>query len=199
MPPRAPENMQLTAAAAQEKSSWRARGQSLQQAVDEAGVEDVAGAGGVDDGDAVGWAMEELVAVPGEDAVLAEGCGGEPAAEAALHAMECGLEVLVGHEAAGEVARDDEVVDVVDQLFDAGVELVEVGDDGDAGLAGPAAARVAAAVSRPSRCRARAEVIQLRRQFFGLQDHGLVALAEDGALAFVDHDEILQAVARRGR
>src|SRR5277367_819903 len=43
----------------------------LEECVDEAGVEDVAGAGGVDYGDAEGWGVEELVAVPGEDSVLA--------------------------------------------------------------------------------------------------------------------------------
>ena len=39
---------------------------------------------------------------------------------------------------AGEIAADDEVVDVFEQLFDAGISLVEVGNDDDAGFAGPA-------------------------------------------------------------
>ena len=60
----------------------------LEQTVDEAGVEDVAGAGGVGDGDAVGGAWMELLAVPGEDAFFAEGGGGDGAAVAALHEAE---------------------------------------------------------------------------------------------------------------
>src|SRR5580704_3442650 len=52
-------------------------GPVLQEAVDEACVEDVSGSGGVEDWDAVGGGMEELVAVPGEDTVLAKGGGGQ--------------------------------------------------------------------------------------------------------------------------
>ncbi len=112
-------------------------GPVLEETVDEAGVEDVAGTGGVDYGDAVGGGVEELLSVEGEDALLAEGRGGEAGGVAAVHLAEGLLEVGLGGEARGEVAADDEVVDVGDEIFDVGVELVEVGDDGDAGGAGP--------------------------------------------------------------
>jgi hypothetical protein len=42
----------------------------FEECVDEAGVEDVAGTGGVDYGNAVGGSVKELVAVPGEDSVF---------------------------------------------------------------------------------------------------------------------------------
>ena len=112
-------------------------GPVLEEAVDEGGVEDVAGSGGVDDGDAEGGGVEEVLAVEGEDAVGAEGGGGEAAVVAAMHLAEGLLEVGLGDEAGGKVAADDAVVDVGEEIFDVGVELVEVGDDGDVGFAGP--------------------------------------------------------------
>src|ERR1700720_4462825 len=64
-----------------------------EESVDEAGVEDVSGSGGVDDGDRVGGSVEELFAVEGEDAFLAECRGGEAAVVAAVHLAESLLEV----------------------------------------------------------------------------------------------------------
>ena len=59
-------------------------GPVLEESVDEAGVEDVAGAGGVDYGDAEGGDVEETVAVEYEDSVGAEGGGGEAGVVAAV-------------------------------------------------------------------------------------------------------------------
>ena len=52
-------------------------GPVLEKRIDEAGVEDVAGAGCVDYGDAEGGDVEEARAVEGEDSIGAEGGGGE--------------------------------------------------------------------------------------------------------------------------
>ena len=52
-------------------------GPVLEQSIDEAGVEDVAGSGGVDYGNAEGGDVEETVAIEGENAFCAEGGGGE--------------------------------------------------------------------------------------------------------------------------
>src|SRR5271154_6860594 len=87
-------------------------GPVLEERVDEAGVEDVAGAGGVDYGDAEGGDVEEMVAVEGEDSFGAEGGGGEAGVVAAVQSAEGLLESGFGGEAGGEVAADDEVVDV---------------------------------------------------------------------------------------
>ena len=112
-------------------------GPVFEKSVDEAGMEDVAGAGGVDDGDAEGWGVEELFAVEGEDAFLTKSGCSEPAVVAALHLAKSLLEIGFGCEARRKVAADDEVVDVADEVFDVGIELVEVRDDGNAGFAGP--------------------------------------------------------------
>src|SRR3981189_3751356 len=109
----------------------------LEESVDEAGVEDVSGSGGVDDRDAVGGGVEEALAVEGEDAFLAEGRGGQAAVVAAVHLAGGLFEGGLGQEAGGKVAGDDEVVDVGDEGFDVWVELVEIGYDGDVGGAGP--------------------------------------------------------------
>ncbi len=112
-------------------------GPSLEEAVDESCVEDVSCTGGIDYRDAVCGGVVELLAIPGDDALRAEGCGGEATPVAAMDGLQGFFEVWLSHEAGREVAADDEVVDVFDEVFDAGVELVEVGDDGDSGFAGP--------------------------------------------------------------
>ena len=84
----------------------------MEEAVDEASVEDVSCSGGIEYGDAVSGGEVEVVAVPGEDAVSAQGGRGEAAAVAAMHLLNRGGEIGLGHEAAGEVAADDEVIDV---------------------------------------------------------------------------------------
>ena len=146
------------------------------------------------DGDAEGGGVEELVAVEGEDAVGAEGGGGEAAVVAAVHLAEGLFEVGLGGEAGGKVAADDEVVDVGEEGFDVGVEFVEVGDDGDVGFAGPGGGEdggfgvvavdvEGAGVGDP-----------FAMEIGGVEDEALVAAAEDGALALgVDEDEGLGA------
>src|SRR5260370_36676748 len=58
------------------------QGPALQKSVDEAGVKNVSGAGGVKGLDAEGGGVVELSSVPGEDAFFAECCGGETRAKA---------------------------------------------------------------------------------------------------------------------
>ena len=112
-------------------------GPVMEKRVDEAGVEDVAGTGGVDYGDAKGGDVEETVAVEGEDSVGAQSGGGEGAVVAAVEGAEGLFEGGFGGEAGGKVTADDEVVDVGEEGFDVGVEFVQVGDDGDVGFACP--------------------------------------------------------------
>ena len=169
-------------------------GPALQQGVDEAGVEDVAGAGGVCDGNMIGGAGVELGAVPGEDALLAEGGGGEGATEAALDELEGLFEIALAGEHEGKVAAGDEVVNVGDEVFYAGVELVEVGDGGDACLARPTGGEGGggglkavdvdgAGVDDPGAV-----------EVFRAELEAVVAEVEDGALAAcVDEDDGLRA------
>ena len=170
---------------------------ALQQSVDEAGTEDVAGARGVDDGDAEGGGVVELLTVPGNDAVGAKCGGGEPATETTLHLAERGLQVGFAGQTEGEVVVDDEEVDVLEEFINAVVGVVEVGGDEHAGLAGPAGGErgsggvvavdvKGAGVDDPF-------ALELR----GLEGEALVAAAEDGALAgAVEEDE--RAGAGRG-
>jgi hypothetical protein len=166
----------------------------LQEAVDEAGVEDVASAGGVDDGDAIGGGGVEVPTVPSDDALLAEGGGGEAAAVAAMHLLEGSFEVGVGHEAGGKVAADDEVVDIFEEVFDAGVELVEVADDGDACGLGPACGDGCGGGVVAVDVEGAGVDDRLAIEVGGLEDEAVVAAAEDGALAVgIDEDEGLGA------
>ena len=169
-------------------------GPVLKQAVDEASVEDVSGSSCVEDGDAIRGGVEELVAVPGQDAVVTKGCGGEAASVATVHLAEGFFEIGLAHEAGWKIAADDEVVDVGEEVFDVGVKLVEVGDDGDSGGLGPgggcngglgveAVDMESAGVDDPF-------TVELGR----VEGEAFVAATEDGALAFgVDEDEGLGA------
>ena len=140
--------------------------------------------------------MVEGGAVEGEDAVGAEGGGGEAAVVAAVHLFEGAFEVGLLHETGGEVAGDDGVVDVGEELFDAGVELVEVGDDGDIGLAGPASGLGGGGGVVAVDVEGAGVDDPLALEVGGLEDEAGfgVAADEDGALAFgVDEDEGLGA------
>ena len=165
-------------------------GPALEETEDEAGVKDVSGSGGIEYGDAVGGGEVEVVAVPGEDAVSAEGGGGEAAAVAAMHLLNCGGEIGLEHEAAGEVAADDEVIDVFEEEVDAGIDLVEVGDDGDSGGAGPACGEGGGGGVVAVHVEGAGVFDPFALKVRGLEDEAFVATAEDSSLAGgVDEDE----------
>ena len=105
---------------------------ALQQSIDKTCVEDVAGAGGVDGIDAKCWGVVELRAVVGEDAFWAESSGGETGAVTGAYGGKRFAQIGFAGDAAGDVAAGDKVIDQREQSVDAGVELVEIGDDGDA-------------------------------------------------------------------
>jgi hypothetical protein len=167
---------------------------TLKETVDEAGVEDIAGSGGVGDRDTVGGGVVEVLAVPGEDAVGAEGSGGEAAAVAALHEFEGALEDGLVHETRGEIAADDEVIDILKEVVDAGVGLVEVGDDGDGGGAGPACGLDGGGGVVAVDVEGAGVDDPVALEVFGLEDEAVIAAAKDGAFAVgVDEDEGLGA------
>ena len=93
----------------------------------------------------------------------------------------------------GEVAADDDVVDIFEKGFDAGVAFVEVGDDGNADGAGPLRREGAGGGVEPVYMEDTRRGDPLALQVRGLKHHSFVALAEHGALAVIDHNEILQA------
>src|SRR5436309_12823000 len=107
----------------------RLQGPALQKRVDKAGVEEVAGAGGVDGVHMKRGSVVELRAVPGEYAVDAECGGGEAAAEATMDGGEGLLQIVGRHKLAGNITAADQIVDIFKQRFDGGIELMQVGDD----------------------------------------------------------------------
>src|SRR6185437_5657009 len=109
----------------------------LQQSIDEAGVEDVSGTGGVDCFDTKCRGVVELRTVVGEDALGAEGGGGQAGVVLRADGGKRFAEVGFAGDAAGDVAAGDEVVDEREKGIDAGVEFVEIGDYGDACFARP--------------------------------------------------------------
>ena len=170
------------------------QGPALEQAVDKAGVEDVSGSGGVDGGDAVGGGVMHLGAVPGEDAAFAERGGGEFCAVAEMHVAEGELKVGLGHEAARKVAADDGVIDEGEELFNAGVELIEIGDDGDAGFPGPAGGEDGGSGIVAIDVEGAGGDDPFATKVVGLEDEAVIAVAEDGALSIgIDEDEGLGA------
>src|ERR1700760_2922026 len=78
-----------------------------------------------------------MFAIPRKHAVGAQRCGGDGAAEALARGAESLLEIAFASETGWKITADDEVVDVIDQVFNAGVSLIEIGDDGNSGGAGP--------------------------------------------------------------
>ena len=170
------------------------QGPALQKRVDEASVEEVARAGRVDGPNLKGGSVMKLRAVPGEHAVGAESRGGEAAAKAAMDIGQRLLQLSGRGELAGNVAAGDEVVHVGEKRFDAGIQFVEVSDDGNAGC------------SRPIRglsCGGGVVAVKMKRagvddpvaqKLFGAQREAMVAAPEDGAFAgVVDENEGLLA------
>ena len=167
---------------------------ALQQSIDKTSVEDVSGAGGVRGLDAKRRGVVKLCTVVGEYAFVAESGGGESRVVSGADERERFAEVGFAGEAGGNVAAGDEVVDQREKGIDAGVEFVEIGDDGNA------------CFSRP-RCGDRSGggvvAVEMERAGFenpfalqigGLDSEAVVALPEDGTLAgVVDQDEGLLA------
>jgi len=156
-------------------------------------VKDVTGTGGVDYRDLPCRAVVEVLAVPCEDAVGAEGGSGEAATVAALHAAQGFVEVVLSHQAQRKIAAHDQVIDVLDEIFDAGIDIVEIGDNRDVGDAGP--------VGGEGGC-GRVEAVDVKSagvhdpiaiEVGGLKSKAFIAPAEHGALAIcVNQDEGLR-------
>src|SRR6185437_283967 len=110
---------------------------ALQQTIDEAGVECVTRAGGINRVYLKCRSVVELFAIPGEHAVLAESRGREDAIESTLHERQCFFEIAFIDQPRGDITADDGVVDLLQQAFDSGVNVIKIGDDWNAGGACP--------------------------------------------------------------
>jgi hypothetical protein len=113
---------------------------------------------------------------------------------AAVHLAESLFEVGLGHEARGKVATDDAVVDFGEEIFDVGIELVEIGDDRDVGFAGPGGGENGGFGVVAVKVESAGVDDPLAIEVGGMEGETVVAAAEDGALALgVDEDEGLGA------
>ena len=98
------------------------------------------------------------------------------------------------HQPAGEILTDDQIIDIRNQLFDAGIRVIEVGDDGNARLARPGSGL------RGSGCVVAVDMQNasiddpFAAKIGGPKNHLVVALANDSALAgSIDEDDVVQA------
>lgn len=176
------------------------QGPALQEAVDEASVENVSSAGGVNGLDAKRSGVMELLPVPGQNPLFAECRGGEAGAESFFQGREGLPQIRFSCQAARNVPAGNEKIDVDQQCFDPGVKIVHIGDDGYSGRA------------RPGSCGSRGGGIvsidvksagiqdPLFVQFFRAQGEAVVAFPKDGALAEVVHKNkgLLAGTAGRG-
>ena len=80
----------------------------------------------------------KLNAVEDDGTFFTEGGAAETASVAGVHGLEGKAEVIDAGEALGEVVVDDEEIDQRQELFYAGVEVIEISRDEDAGGASPA-------------------------------------------------------------
>ena len=172
----------------------------LQQSINKTSVEDVAGAGGVDGVDAKRGRVVELRAVVGEDAFGAERRGGEARAIAAADCRKRFAQIGFVGDAAGNVAAGDEVIDQREESVDAGVEFVEIGNDGNACGACPGGGDGCGGSVVAIEVEGAGFEDPLAAEVAGLKGETVVALPEYGALAgIVDEDEgLLTGAARRG-
>jgi hypothetical protein len=174
------------------------RGPILQKGVEETGMEDVSGAGGVRDMNIESRRVEKLRAVESEDAVVSESCGGEFVGESFLDDFERFGEIGFAGNQAGNVVAGDEVIDFGEQSVDFGIKLVKIGDDGDSRSTSPygGLAGGRSVMSIHQKGPSGSDPVAL--QFGCLDGKTVVMAAENGALAVsVDEDEGLVAGAAR--
>ena len=137
MPARAPSARQFSAATALAYASTSSMSASgvRRHADGEAAAEGVAGAGAVDAVDLKRRRADLAAAAPGQ-AALAPSVTHTSGAELARHRLERAPEVLVAGQRGREILGGDDRVDVLQQVVDAGPDLLDV--------------------DRPSECRPRA-------------------------------------------
>ena len=104
------------------------------------------------------------------------------------------LEIGFVHQAAGEILAHDQIVDVGDEFLDAGIGVIQIGDDGNVRQHAPSGG-----------LRGRGGVVAIDVQHAsihdpfaakigGLKNHLFVALTDDRALAgSIDEDDVVQA------
>jgi hypothetical protein len=154
---------------------------------DKSGMKNVTGARGVDRLDLKSSSVVKLRTVPGEHAILAEGCGGEAVAETGVNRGQRFAQIVVAGQFAGDVAAGNQVIDVGQERFDARIEFIEVRDHGNVGLVCPRCGLRGCGSVVTVDMESAGMNDPIAPQFFGHQFQPLVTLPEDGALPEVVH------------
>jgi len=163
---------------------------AVEHTIDEAGVEDVACAGGVDYGNLVGIAVVEVGAIPGGYSVRAERSRGYFATEAAMEFRKRLTQVADAGDLGGKVAADYEVIDEGQEVIDAFVLFVKVSDYGDSGFMCPACGLDGCFGVEAVYVKDAGVNDPLALELGGLKAEARVALAEDSALSLgINEDE----------
>ena len=136
----------------------------------------------------------ELLSVPNQDAVRAKSGGGETATEASVDGGQGFLQIIAGGELAWYVSAGNQVIDVFQESFHAGVEFIEVSDNRNVRRPRP---------SGGLRCRGGVVAVDVKSagiddpvalKLLGTKREAVVASPKDSALAgVVDEDERLLA------
>src|ERR1700744_2390988 len=101
-------------------------------------MENISSARRIDCRNVVSRRMEKNLVVPGQDTLLTQRRRSETALILALHKLDRHLQIGLACESTGDIAADNQVVHHFQQLFDAGIQLIEISDYGYFGGASPA-------------------------------------------------------------
>ena len=82
--------------------------------------------------------MAQARPIPCQHAIRTQCSGGQAASIVALHLAQGFAQVRLRHQAARKVSADDQVINLFNQLFHAGIEIVQIGNHRNAGGTGPA-------------------------------------------------------------
>src|SRR6266702_1811292 len=110
---------------------------ALQQAIDKTGMKDIAGTCGIDYRNSIRGSVAKPLPIPRQDAVRPERGGRKQASVTELNFVQSPFQIALRHQAARKVPAYDEIVDVLDEFFNARIYLVQVCDDWNACGAGP--------------------------------------------------------------
>src|SRR5881394_1869054 len=158
---------------------------ALQEPVDEAGMKNVSGAGGVNRLHTKSGGVVESGPVPDQYASFAQRCGGKAAAKSFPQRGQGLAQIRFFHEPPRNIPAGDEVVDALQERLHAGVEFIHVGDDRNAGGASPAGSgsRGGGIVSIHMKSAGIDDPFAV--EFFRTQSQAVVTLPKNGAFAGV--------------
>src|SRR5205814_10687116 len=75
----------------------------------------------------------ELISVPSQNAFFAQCCRGKAACKSFAERGQGLPQIWLFHQTSRNVPAGNEVVDALQKFLDAGIEFVQIGDDGNAG------------------------------------------------------------------